>query len=76
MAQNGNGNANANANLLNNQKNQIIDLVRDQPMIYDKAHKDHFSSNLRNQIWEDIGGQVGLPGKFSYCITHFILYFI
>ena len=55
-AQNGNVN-------VNDQKNQIIDLVRDKPMIYDKAHPVHFGANLRTEIWEEIGAQVGLPGK-------------
>ena len=57
MAQNGN------INVTEMQKKQIIDLVRDHPMIFDKAHADHFRSNMRTEIWNQIGNQVGLPGK-------------
>ena len=55
--------ADQNANVTEQQKMQIIDLVLNRAMLYDKAHPDHFRSNMRNEAWEDIGAQVGLPGK-------------
>ena len=50
--------------------NQIIDLVRDKPIIYDKSHPDHFRSNMRTEIWEEIGVQVGLPGNYFHTVSH------
>ena len=55
--------ADQNVNVTDQQKMQIIDLVQNRAMLYDKAHPDHFRSNMRNEAWEDIGAQVGLPGK-------------
>ena len=48
-------------------KNLLIDLVRQHPAIYDKSHPDHFRVNLRNEIWDEIGKILDVPGKpFSF----------
>ena len=48
-------------------KNLLIDLVREHPAIYDKSHPDHFRVNLRNEIWDEIGKILDVPGKpFSF----------
>ena len=44
-------------------KNLLIDLVRQHPAIYDKSHPDHFRVNLRNEIWDEIGKILDVPGK-------------
>ena len=53
-------------------KNLLIDLVREKPIIYDKAHPDHFRANMRNEVWHEIGGVLGIPGKF-YILYHMAL---
>ena len=47
-------------------KNLLIDLVKEQPLIYDKAHKDHFRANMRTEVFHDIGNILGIPGKCLY----------
>ena len=44
-------------------KNLLIDLVRAHPAIYDKSHPDHFRVNMRNEIWDEIGKILDVPGK-------------
>ena len=44
-------------------KNLLIDLVKEHPLIYDKSHKDHFRSNMRTEVFSDIGNILGIPGK-------------
>ena len=44
-------------------KNLLIDLVKQHPAIYDKSHLDHFRVNLRNEIWDEIGKILDVPGK-------------
>ena len=46
-------------------KNLLIDLVRQHPAIYDKSHPDHFHTNLRNEIWDEIGKILSIPGKLN-----------
>ena len=46
-------------------KNLLIDLVRQHPAIYDKSHPDHFRTNLRNEIWDEIGKILSIPGKLN-----------
>ena len=46
-------------------KNLLIDLVRQHPAIYDKSHLDHFCTNLRNEIWDEIGKILSIPGKLN-----------
>ena len=48
-------------------KNLLIDLVRQHPAIYDKSHPDHFRTNLRNEIWDEIGKILSIPGTSTYC---------
>ena len=38
-------------------------MVREHPAIYDKSHPDHFRVNLRNEIWDEIGKILDVPGK-------------
>ena len=61
--------ADQNVNVTDQQKMQIIDLVRNCALLYDKAHPDHFRSNMRNEAWEDIGAQVGLAGKKFHTVS-------
>ena len=46
-------------------KNLLIDLVRQHPAIYDKSHPDHLRTNLRNEIWDEIGKILSIPGKLN-----------
>ena len=43
----------------------LIDLVQQHPAIYDKSHLDHFCMNLRNEIWDEIGKILNIPGKLN-----------
>ena len=47
-------------------KNLLIDLVRENPLIYDKSHPDHFQMNMRNEVWHNISGILSIPGKFYF----------
>ena len=44
-------------------KNLLIDLVRENSLIYDKSHPDHFWMNMRNEVWHNILGILSIPGK-------------
>ena len=59
-------------------KNLLIDLVKEHPLIYNKSHKDHFRSNMRTEVFSDIGNVLGIPGKSLYyslfCIFATVLY--
>ena len=43
----------------------LIDLVQQHPAIYDKSHPDHFRTNLWNEIWDEIGKILSIPGKLN-----------
>ena len=47
-------------------KNLLIDLVRKNPLIYDKSHLDHFRTNMRNEVWHNISGILSIPGKLYF----------
>ena len=47
-------------------KNLLIDLVCENPLIYDKSHPDHFRMNMRNEVWHNISGILSIPGKFYF----------
>ena len=47
-------------------KNLLIDLVRENPLIYDKSHPDHFWTNMRNEVWHNISGILSIPGKLYF----------
>ena len=47
-------------------KNLLIDLVRENALIYNKSHPDHFRANMRNEVWDNISGILTLPGNFSF----------
>ena len=49
-------------------KNVLIDLVREQPLIYDKSHPLHFRSNARAEVWDEINKILGIPGKLHNCL--------
>ena len=71
MAENGNGMGGGDArpstaNPTNDVelKNLLIDLVKQQPLIYDKSHQDHFRANMRTEVFHDIGNILGIPGEY------------
>ena len=71
MAENGNGMGRGDArpstaNPTNDVelKNLLIDLVKQQPLIYDKSHRDHFRANMRTEVFYDIGNILGIPGEY------------
>ena len=45
-------------------KNLLIDLVRENPLIYDKSHPDHFRANMRNEVWHNISAILCIPGEY------------
>ena len=47
-------------------KNLLIDLVRENPLIYDKSHPDHFWANMRNEVWDNISGILSITGNFYF----------
>ena len=40
------------ANRIVNQKLQLIQMVRDYPVLYDKGHPNHLNSDMKGVIWE------------------------
>ena len=47
-------------------KMQLIDLVREHPVLYDIAHPDHLNSSIKDVIWEEIADNLGVDGKEFY----------
>ena len=37
------------------EKKKFVDLVKEHPLIYDKAHPLHYWTNARNEVWDGIG---------------------
>ena len=48
-------------------KNLLIDLVKAHPLIYDKSHPLHYHTNARNEVWDEIGKILNIPGKLHNC---------
>ena len=48
-------------------KNLLIDLVKQHPLIYDKSHPLHYQTNARNEVWDEIGKILNIPGKLHKC---------
>ena len=46
-------------------KNLLIDLVKENPLIYDKSHRDHYKANMKTEVFHNIGNILGIPGKFE-----------
>ena len=51
-------------------KNLLIDLVKENPLIYDKSHPLHYRTNARNEVWDKIGKILGIPGECISNILH------
>ena len=65
MAQN-NGNSGPSSRPETDVEINLIDLVHENPLIYDKSHPDHFWTNMRNEVWHNISGILSVPGKFYF----------
>ena len=59
-------------------KNLLIDLVKQHPLIYDKSHPLHYRTNARNEVWDEIGKILNIPGKLHnyLCFACFVDLFI
>ena len=44
-------------------KCRLINLMRDYPLIYDKANAKHYNRDARVNVFTDIGLELDLPGK-------------
>ena len=42
---------------------QLIELVREYPVLYDTAHPDHLNSSITDVLWEEIANNLGVDGK-------------
>ena len=47
-------------------KMQLIELVREHPVLYNTAHPDHLNSSITDVIWEAIADNLGVDGKEFY----------
>ena len=47
-------------------KMQLIELVREHPVLYDTAHTDHLNSPITDVLWEEIADNLGVDGKEFY----------
>lgn len=48
----------------------LIELVRDEPRLWDQRVKAYHNRDLKPVLWEDIGKKLHVPGKFVlfiYC---------
>ena len=57
-------------------KNLLIDLVKQHPFIYDKSHTLHYRTNARNEVWDEIGKILSIPGKLHNCLCRSIYKFM
>ena len=61
-------------------KRQLIELVRDHPVIYDLGHVDHKNNAIKNVIWAEIAellkedGEYFLPFYYESTLTYFKLH--
>ena len=44
-------------------KMQLIELVREHPVLYDTALPDHLNSSITDVLWEEIADNFGVDGK-------------
>ena len=42
---------------------QLIELVREYPVLYDTAHPDHLNSSSTDVLWDEIANNLGVDGK-------------
>ena len=42
---------------------QLIELVREYPVLYGTAHPDHLNSSITDVLWEEIANNLGIDGK-------------
>ena len=43
---------------------QLILLVRDNPVLYDKSRLDYMDAEMKDNIWARIAAELGRDGKF------------
>ena len=44
-------------------KELLIELVKERQFLYDKAHRDHFRKNKKDEAWDKISKILGIPGE-------------
>lgn len=49
---------------------RLIEIVRENPLLYDLSHPEYMRTKLKDQIWEKIGAEFKSNGKFLYCILY------
>ena len=42
---------------------EFIELVRQQPLLFDKSHANYMNNQKKAQVWANIGAKVGLKGS-------------
>ena len=60
------------ANRIVNQKLQLIQMVRDYPILYDKGHPDRLNSEIKEVIWEQIATELNEDGKYTLFIDIYL----
>ncbi|MCG8620590.1 MAG: MADF domain-containing protein [Proteobacteria bacterium] len=50
-------------------KCSIIDEVKEYPVLYDKAHPNHFKCDHKEEVYERIGTALDIEGNEIYYIT-------
>lgn len=43
---------------------KLIELVRVNPAIYDLSHRKYMDNNFKTTIWNNIGLELGVSGKY------------
>ncbi|XP_075734492.1 transcription factor Adf-1-like [Rhipicephalus microplus] len=44
----------------------LIELVRNHPVLYDKRHPKHKDSLLKDDLWGEIGSELGMNGMQAH----------
>ena len=52
--------------LIEAKKMQLIEYIKEHPIIYDIGHPDRLNSTITKVIWEDIADKLGEDGKNFY----------
>ena len=47
-------------------KELLIDLVKGRPFLYNKAHRDHYRKNKKDEAWDEISKILDVPGEYCF----------
>lgn len=63
-------NKNPDLDFSENEKEILIDFVRNNPPLYRQQHERFKDTELKNRLWEEIGRRLNKTGKYKF-VEHF-----